>query len=389
VGQRLVVGLQHVLAMFGATVPVPTLMGFDPDTSVLLSRRIVTQFGRSSCSALRIGWVERVNGRGGRYSLREGEDQMAERRRIFVGSSSEAWDLAQLVGEVIERAGMEPVLWKTVFPAGNILLERIEQLAGWVDGAVLLATPDLVCDRTARRERFVAPVPNVVFEYGYLSARLSRKRVAICTFGEAEIPSDLQGLTVVEAGSHIEGGRLALRSEDEAELGRWLEGLVPLAPEIPPMRRVHGYSGTWDVQNRFTLWHGIELGENDTVFWDGKTLLCIRDDGEAGYGTQIGQLKVTLGHYRAKWDVANEVVRAAVDPDGSLRMRVKVCARTLIEETGTPPGRSANEGLPSPEWNLHLYPVPGEPRRLEGIHTFTVAGRPYSSALEYYTYADQ
>lgn len=313
---------------------------------------------------------------------------MAGRRRIFVGSSSEGLPLAQLVGEVIERAGMEPVLWKTVFPAGEILLERIEQLPSWVDGVVLLATPDLVCDRTSRQERFVAPVPNVVFEYGYLSGRLSRKRVAICTFGGAEIPSDLQGLTVVKAGSYTEGGRLALRSEDETELRRWLQALVPLAAGIPPMHRVHGYSGTWDVQNRFSLWHGIELGESDTVSWDGKTLLRVRDDGEAGYGTQIGQLRVTLGQYRATWDVANEVVRAAVDEDGSLRMRVKVCARTLVDETGTPPGPPANERLPSPEWNLVLQPVPGEPRKLEGIHTFLVAGRPYSRATEYYTYAD-
>jgi hypothetical protein len=36
-GQTLVVGLQHVFAMFGATVLVPILMGFDPNTSVFFS----------------------------------------------------------------------------------------------------------------------------------------------------------------------------------------------------------------------------------------------------------------------------------------------------------------------------------------------------------------
>ena len=30
-GQTIVVGLQHVIAMFGATVPAPILMGFDPN----------------------------------------------------------------------------------------------------------------------------------------------------------------------------------------------------------------------------------------------------------------------------------------------------------------------------------------------------------------------
>jgi putative pyrimidine permease RutG len=36
-GQTLLVGLQHVVAMFGATVLAPVLMGFDPNVSVLFS----------------------------------------------------------------------------------------------------------------------------------------------------------------------------------------------------------------------------------------------------------------------------------------------------------------------------------------------------------------
>src|SRR3712207_1087682 len=36
-GQTVVVGLQHVVAMFGATVLAPLLMGFDPNVSILFS----------------------------------------------------------------------------------------------------------------------------------------------------------------------------------------------------------------------------------------------------------------------------------------------------------------------------------------------------------------
>jgi putative pyrimidine permease RutG len=35
--QTIVVGLQHVVAMFGATVLAPVLMGFDPNVVVLFS----------------------------------------------------------------------------------------------------------------------------------------------------------------------------------------------------------------------------------------------------------------------------------------------------------------------------------------------------------------
>src|SRR5919202_4314752 len=37
VGLTLVAGLQHVVAMFGATVLAPLLMGFDPNVSILFS----------------------------------------------------------------------------------------------------------------------------------------------------------------------------------------------------------------------------------------------------------------------------------------------------------------------------------------------------------------
>ncbi|MFP3632688.1 solute carrier family 23 protein, partial [Burkholderia sp. SIMBA_045] len=36
-GQTLVLGLQHAVAMFGATVLMPLLMGLDPNLSILMS----------------------------------------------------------------------------------------------------------------------------------------------------------------------------------------------------------------------------------------------------------------------------------------------------------------------------------------------------------------
>lgn len=66
------------------------------------------------------------------------------------------------------------------FPAGQTLIERIESFPHEFDGAVLLATPDLSCARQGKS--FVAPASNVIFEYGYLSSRLTRRRVVICRF---------------------------------------------------------------------------------------------------------------------------------------------------------------------------------------------------------------
>ena len=307
-------------------------------------------------------------------------------RKIFVGSSLEGWRAAEAVGKVIRQAGMEPVLWKTIFPAGDITLEKIEQLPNLVDGAILVVTPDLTCNRMGKNEGFSAPVQNIIFEYGYLSARLSRRRVAICKFEDAEIPSDLQGMTLVLAGKYAREGRLNLPGETKKGLQRWLGELTPLAAGIVPIYQVHGYSGTWNVQNRFSLWHGIELGDKDTVSFDGKTFLHLRADGQEGYGNQIGQLKVNIGQYKAKWEVATGIIRAVVDQRGFLKMRLQVYIRVLAEENGVPPNDRVREPLPSPEWDLVLEPIPGEPTKLKANHVYRVATFLYSIATEIFTY---
>jgi hypothetical protein len=192
-------------------------------------------------------------------------------------------------------------------------------------------------------------------------------------------------------------GRTSLRRRERAvgKIAQQAKALAvtarapaPVAVGIPAIHRVHGYSGTWYVQNRFSLWHGLKLGPDDEVFWEGKTLLRLREDGEEGYGIQIGQLKVELGQYKATWNVTNEIIRATVEKDGSLSMRVRVCVRFLDEETGNPPSDRVHEALRSPEWALILKPDHGEPRRLVGDHTYSVAGHPYSTAKEYYRYVD-
>jgi predicted nucleotide-binding protein with TIR-like domain len=302
---------------------------------------------------------------------------MADTRKIFVGSSSEAVKVAELLAKVIKQAGMEPVVWNTIFPAGDILLENIEQLPSSVDGAVLVATPDVVCER--RGEPFSAPVANVIFEYGYLAARLTRLRVSICRFEGAEMPSDLEGMTVVSAGNYEKdenGDPLPLTEDATRKLRSWLERLAPLADGIPPISRVHGYSGKWRVQNRFSRWRDIELGENDTVYFDGTAFLLISVDGEKGSGTHTGNLYVSVDDYRAEYKIANQILEAAVNEEGTLKMRVKVLSRVLTKEEGEPRDHRLRGPLPgSGEFDLELKRVPGESKRLHGTSEFRGALR--------------
>ena len=193
--------------------------------------------------------------------------------------------------------GTEAVLWSTLFPAGKILLEQIELLPNEIAGAILLATPDLKFSRN--RKSFFAPVANIVFEYGYLSARLGRRRVSILQIDEVDLPSDLQGVRFIKDNQHRyqKDEAFHLLESTKRDLWQWLDQLPRLTPGLPPITQVHGYSGTWNVRNRFTRWRHQDVRSGDRVYFNGKTFLMFQSDGTRGTGVQIGKLHISIGQY--------------------------------------------------------------------------------------------
>ena len=172
---------------------------------------------------------------------------MAEPRLIFVGSSSEALSTAGAVAKVVERSRMEPLPWQSGFQPGEMLLERIERLPTDVQGAIMVATPDVICMRSGKR--FRTPVANVIFEYGYLSGRLPR-RTALLVFDGVDIfsgLSDLAGVKVITGGRWRSRGELHQNTRHRSPLG---STDCPAFPEGSPRRiefmgtRDGGRSGT-------------------------------------------------------------------------------------------------------------------------------------------------
>jgi Predicted nucleotide-binding protein containing TIR-like domain len=312
--------------------------------------------------------------------------------RIFVGSSTEAIELARSVGVAIAAAGMTPIVWDTrAFPVGSTLLERIESLADEFEGAVLLFTPDVHSVRSGHRTR--EPISNVMFEYGYLSARLTRRRVAICLFEDAVLPSDLQGVKVINAGAvgyrkpearGVGYSAPELPAKVIDELSFWLSGLSRRAEDIPPVVQLHGYSGIWDIETRFNVWRGLQVTPPNEVFWYGFTFLFIPPTGRGGKGTMYGSTHIDWTGYRARYDVVNEVREATVDEYGTLTLRVLVLRRQLLFEEGTVPDNRLHADLPEKEFYVRLAPVPGEPRELRGVHNYTRGIESYQVAEERY-----
>ena len=306
--------------------------------------------------------------------------------RIFIGSSSEAIDLARHAETIISGAGMTATRWDgAAFAPGRTLLEQIEDLPFDYDGAVLIATPDLVGKRGSRIHR--GPVANVIFEYGYLSARLARGRVIICRFQNAELPSDAAGVKVLDARK-VEGPTGSIPHTMVLQLRDWLSRLPQLADSTPATVQLHGYSGRWRVRNSFDVWHSIPLDALDTVYFDGSMMLSIHVSGKSGMGIMYGETYISIGTYRATIQVVNEIREAVVTQQGVLKLTLEVVRRDFRNETGEPPPVPFRQAMQGSEFNVDLAPVPGEPKLLRGTHSYRRNLAVYSSATEEYLQVD-
>lgn len=104
-----------------------------------------------------------------------------------------------LLGKVrllLHEIGLEPVVLRDEVNAGQTIIEKIERNTDVGYGIVLYTQCDegrkigeVMLNKRARQ--------NVVFEHGYLIAKLGRDRVAALNSSDVEIPSDLHGVLYI------------------------------------------------------------------------------------------------------------------------------------------------------------------------------------------------
>jgi hypothetical protein len=157
------------------------------------------------------------------------------------------------------------------------------------------------------------------------------------------------------------------------------------ADDIPPIGRIHGYSGEWRITTKFLKWQDQEVKQNvgDRVAFDGSMFLLLSADAQRGSGSQIGELHVSIGQWSATYQVANQVTNAYLAQDGSLHILIQVLSRTRIKgDPPPPPYRDELFGKGS--FEVTLAPSRDSPRTLIGGHTYP-SGYP-QEAEETYTY---
>jgi CRP/FNR family cyclic AMP-dependent transcriptional regulator len=144
-----------------------------------------------------------------------------EAPKLFIISSSEAKSVAHAV-----RAGLEHDVFSTVwddgvFFAGGYPLEALELQVAGADFALAIATADDIVKSRGVKAPTVRD--NVLFELGLFMGKLSRYRAILVhpKIKDLKLPSDLQGLTVIQyktGGKSTLAARLAPVCDQVREL---------------------------------------------------------------------------------------------------------------------------------------------------------------------------
>ncbi|QDT89018.1 TIR domain-containing protein [Gimesia algae] len=120
------------------------------------------------------------------------------KRKVFIvhGHDNEA---KQEVSRFIEKLGLEAIILHEQASTGKTIIEKIEHYSNDADFALVLYT---ACDHgRGVHETKIPPRnrarQNVVFEHGYLMAKLGRENVCSLVKGKIETPNDIGGLVYV------------------------------------------------------------------------------------------------------------------------------------------------------------------------------------------------
>lgn len=124
------------------------------------------------------------------------------KRKVFIvhGRDNEA---KHEVSRFIEKLGLEAIILHEQASSGMTIIEKIEHYSNDADFAIVLYT---ACDHgRGVHESKIPPKnrarQNVVFEHGYLMAKLGRENVCSLVKGEIETPNDISGVVYVPLDS--------------------------------------------------------------------------------------------------------------------------------------------------------------------------------------------
>jgi len=100
------------------------------------------------------------------------------------------------VKSYVESKGFEPIILHLQASGGRTIIEKIDHYSNVGFGIVLYTECDVGAKRDTLAFKWRAR-QNVVFEHGYLIAKLTRSRVAALVKGDVDTPNDISGVVYV------------------------------------------------------------------------------------------------------------------------------------------------------------------------------------------------
>jgi hypothetical protein len=126
-------------------------------------------------------------------------DKVRTRCHVFLGYSSQASEVANLLSRFLtEKLKLRVYDWKD-FPAGKSVWEAIEDAERLTNCGIFLFMEDDVIGN-GRNKKF-APRDNVIFEAGYFAGAKGKSRSLIIREKDAKIPTDFGGILYLELAS--------------------------------------------------------------------------------------------------------------------------------------------------------------------------------------------
>jgi len=100
----------------------------------------------------------------------------------------------------IEKLGYRAIILHEQVSRGQTIIEKIERYSN-VGFAIVLYTPDDLGNKRSDAEKGELRCrarQNVVFEHGYLMAKIGRENVVALVEGDIELPTDISGIVYIE-----------------------------------------------------------------------------------------------------------------------------------------------------------------------------------------------
>lgn len=200
--------------------------------------------------------------------------------RVFLGSSTEALDIAYALQTSIEFDS-EPTVWtQGIFQPSSFALKDLVAALQNFDFAVFVFNPDDLV--TMRSESMQAVRDNVIFELGLFMGRLGIDRCFILKprgHGQLHLPTDLLGLHALEfTANRNDGNMLAALGPSAHALRGTFSKLGKMNPPLSATTAAYPTDQRRNLERYLTLWNSDVLKDDRERAREGIASNVLEDD---------------------------------------------------------------------------------------------------------------